>query len=591
MEIIASQKSVTNGQDLPNSPPDRLSSIKTTASQDLNQVLSSNGELKQSNSTSKDSTDQTKMLTNETLQKLICALFQAKKRSLQNINQNSFPQIQQLQQLSQHLTQQTSSSSLHDSSQSNLTPNDSSSPLQSNSQFPQKQSSVLSSPSLDDFPNGSPAPSGRRSPSFTGATTNIKQNQMKQSKTVKKNERNSTAKKYKNKNLTKSKISRQDSRSSHPQKIIFTPSFEYINFADKDTSNSSQELSDQHNSEEINSSLADFNITEAHKRLEIFEDRIIAGKSKYVHPAYSVLLEKEESEKSIAENRSIVLSEEEIILSKQYDQENDDFDSSENQKIPLFWEKRVWDLSDDQMDPDENEALKERITEFTYSSYFGERESMHGRKRIQHPRHHQYHINSRHSSISKEENENLDEDYNGCYDYEYDQNYDEYDSDGPNSNSDFSSTDDSDNVNDDTDEEDRSGSYHYHMSGISGAYSASKRHNHKKFQRTKSSPIPRNLTLYSGDKMATRKKSNKKKANEEITEEIDNSFETFKSIDVFSKKGQAKYRRQLKKSSKGTRANTKVKVPKASASSTIMYISNLYYETDDSCDETDAELF
>lgn len=561
MEIKASQQSLANGQDLPNSPPDRLSSIDTTAAvQDSSQTLSL-----QSSSSSNKSYDQVKTLSNETLQKLtsnpafynaLSSLFQNKNKSLQNSGQNLFPQLQQLQQISQHLSQQAQGKA----SQNLLSEN------QSKSIYSQKSTDVLNPPSSDEFQSGSPAPSGRRSPSFATSTLN---------KTLKKNEK--APKKTKNKNLTKNKnnlITRQDSRFNHPQKIIFTPTFKLIN---NDTTDP-----DQATTETTDPSVADFDIIEAHKRLEIYEDRIIAGKTKYVHPACSVLLEKEETEKSEIEGIPIVYSEEEMLLSQQYEQEGDDYDTFEPQRVPLFWEKRPWDKEDDLMDADESEALRLRITDFNESIFFGDR-GLHGKKRNRRP-HHQRVKNSE-KLILKDEI--IEEEYSD-YELGY-EDYDESDTDDSNSNSDFESTDTS---NDDHDEdEDRSGSYHYHMSGISGNNSAGKKQN-RKLQRTKSSPISRNINLhhFDSDRIPTRKNSSKKRSLEEPIDEVDSSIEIEK-IQPIIKKGQAQYGRQLKKSQKGSRANSRFKIIKTGANSTAMYISNLYFETDDSCDETDGELF
>ena len=188
MEIRASQKSVANGQDLPNSPPDRLSSIKTAAVQNSSTTLSP-----QSSSSLSDSPDQSKTLSNETLQKLtsnpaiytaLCCLFQNK-----NTGQSSFPQLQQLQQISQHLTKQTSSSSLYNSSQTNATKqliSENSTTSHYSNQISPKSSDIFNPSSSDDFQNGSPAPSGRRSPSFATSTPNLSS---KQTKVAKKTEK------------------------------------------------------------------------------------------------------------------------------------------------------------------------------------------------------------------------------------------------------------------------------------------------------------------------------------------------------------------------------------------------------------------
>ncbi|OHT13557.1 hypothetical protein TRFO_03303 [Tritrichomonas foetus] len=86
---------------------------------------------------------------------------------------------------------------------------------------------------------------------------------------------------------------------------------------------------------------------ETHQKLEIYENRIIYGLTKYSHPAYSVQLEQEEEE--------FIPNETEKLKISNYNSQN------VAQKVPIFWEKRSWDTPGDLMSPEENEKLVERI--------------------------------------------------------------------------------------------------------------------------------------------------------------------------------------------------------------------------------------
>lgn len=545
---------------LPNSPPDRISSIETTNVKNVNAILSSQNGINQQSYINTQNLP--KDLSNETLQKIIsnpdfyntlCILFQARKNSLQNVGQHLF-----------HQTQQSSASSMNNKTQKSTATN--------NLLDSRKANDTLIPSSPVDYINGSPAPSGRKSPSIV-TSTSVKNNNVKQNQTIERDQKNSKMKKIKHKNL----LSNTNIRSSnaHAQKIIYTPT--YIQIANNSNEMMSSGSLIIHPLDKISSSshkffqngadssTENFDFIEAHKRLEIFENRIISGKSKYIHPACSVRLEQEETEKAEAENRSIVLTEEEVSLSQQYEYENGDYDELENHKIPLFWEKRSWDRPEDLMDESESETLKTILNDFNESFFLNRNLSNRPRSKNGF----RYHKNIMGNSNADEYSDDA---------------YDEYNSDDSNA---FSS-DDSD--------DDKSGNYHYHISTLHND-SIFKKYNRKKIQRAQSSPLYLNTNIHSRSnddkRMLTLDKLQKEILNTESTGNKSN-FGSDKNSRSSNKKRQTYYGLYQKKSSRArlTMAlSNNFKTQKANTNSTTLRLTNLFYETDDSCDETDGELF
>lgn len=123
-----------------------------------------------------------------------------------------------------------------------------------------------------------------------------------------------------------------------PKKICI-PDWKYAN-----------ENSDNPNNDSIDSSIPNgkFEI-QMHKRLEVYENRIANGLTKYNHPAYSVQLENDESSTD-------------IIPSEIEKQKLENYESDiPQQKIPLFWEPRSWDTEDSHMTEDESHKLQLQI--------------------------------------------------------------------------------------------------------------------------------------------------------------------------------------------------------------------------------------
>lgn len=88
---------------------------------------------------------------------------------------------------------------------------------------------------------------------------------------------------------------------------------------------------------------------EMHKRLEVYETRIVFGLTKFHHPAYSVQLDTEEEQKPVqfTENEQLRLP-------------NYEFKEIRN-KIPLFWQPYPWDKPEHRMTIEESAALQKRI--------------------------------------------------------------------------------------------------------------------------------------------------------------------------------------------------------------------------------------
>ncbi|OHT13433.1 hypothetical protein TRFO_16419 [Tritrichomonas foetus] len=137
----------------------------------------------------------------------------------------------------------------------------------------------------------------------------------------------------KTKKLTKTSKKVKKSKNI-PTNYICTPAFDSLDIIPK--------------SSDISESF-DFDIFSTHRRLEICENRIVNGRSTYLHPGYVIEME----EKELLDN----LTYEEEKLTENY------VDHIYSQKVPLFWEKRSWDQENDAMDSSESEKLNARIRE------------------------------------------------------------------------------------------------------------------------------------------------------------------------------------------------------------------------------------
>lgn len=91
-----------------------------------------------------------------------------------------------------------------------------------------------------------------------------------------------------------------------------------------------------------------YDLIEQHKRLEVFENRIINGLiSKYGHPAYSI--------KAAEEEENLNLNETEMEKADRYEC------METPQKIPNFWPERVWDKPNDIFNKEESDKMKKLI--------------------------------------------------------------------------------------------------------------------------------------------------------------------------------------------------------------------------------------
>lgn len=125
----------------------------------------------------------------------------------------------------------------------------------------------------------------------------------------------------------------------YQQKKICIPDWKYV-----DSKNNSIDTVNINN--ETSSDQFDIKM---HQKLEIYENRIANGQTKYHHPAYSVQLEDDEKSKDLVptEIESQKLANYEEIIPQQ--------------KIPLFWEPRSWDTEESHMTEDDNTKLQLRI--------------------------------------------------------------------------------------------------------------------------------------------------------------------------------------------------------------------------------------
>jgi hypothetical protein len=91
-----------------------------------------------------------------------------------------------------------------------------------------------------------------------------------------------------------------------------------------------------------------FDQIERHRRLEIYENRIIWGlNNEYQHPAQSI--------KAASEGMSFVLSKDESQKAKRYEE------MPCKHVVPKFWEPRVWDKPEDSLDETKSQELQDSI--------------------------------------------------------------------------------------------------------------------------------------------------------------------------------------------------------------------------------------
>lgn len=508
------------------SPSDQQISIQTTPTNDTETSLGS-PTLVSGKSSTISPTNPIKSLSNETLQKLqtdptfyesLYQFFQNNQKAFLNSSTSS---IHQLQHLSQKFTKHTGSDQVFIQNQLQTSSNQNSHVRSPTEFILQESLQVSPQVSSDESSIMSPAPSGLKTSSITpmASIPAILPKKKPHKSSDSKSNKNSHKKLKHKSSFTphRSLSSSSSARSLYQQKIIFTPTFEH----EKKISPSE-------------SITGDFDIVEAHKRLEILEDRIIAGKSKYLHPAYSVQLEQEELEK--ANGAPLELTPEEEILVNAYEKYANQDNQIPKQKIPRFWPKRSYDDPENLMDEIESDSLKTRIITFNESVFAVNSISSHRN-------------NSHHCDNGTGE-------FN-YYDLDDDDSYDDADS-----NDDFRNG--SDIFDNDSDDDDQSGSYHYHLHGS---------------PLTKNKKSPRNLKLQSGEyRMSTRAFKFT-----DFDKDVDDLFEP-SSKKISSKK-------QMKKNNATVNSKqNKARIQKMTNSTSVV-ISNLFFETDDSGDETDAELF
>lgn len=109
-------------------------------------------------------------------------------------------------------------------------------------------------------------------------------------------------------------------------------------------------ISDESEHEKKVKNADDFDFVEEHKKIELFENRIIYGiDGCYYHPA--------QARELALDTVGVVMSKEEYQKSQRYDCQ------TLPEKKPLFWPERVWDTSDSTMTQEENDKLKNAIDE------------------------------------------------------------------------------------------------------------------------------------------------------------------------------------------------------------------------------------
>lgn len=170
---------------------------------------------------------------------------------------------------------------------------------------------------------------------------NTKPKPVKKEKEIKSTKKNSDTSRLK---FTRSKSQPNSSffgRSEYllTQKKIYVPTWEFV----KDSTDNPDTNNEDDSSPEVQIEVR------MHKRLEIYENRIANGLTKYHHPAYSVQLEKDESTN-------------EITPTEIEEQKLNNYESVvPSQKIPRFWEPRSWDTEESYMSEEESRKLQLKI--------------------------------------------------------------------------------------------------------------------------------------------------------------------------------------------------------------------------------------
>lgn len=132
-------------------------------------------------------------------------------------------------------------------------------------------------------------------------------------------------------------------------KRVLTPDWDKVLANEKPKKVEEEQNSSNNEDENENEKLwRTFDQNERHRRLEIYENRIIWGlNNEYQHPAQSI--------KAAADGMLYVLSKEEFEKSNRYEQ------IPCKHVVPKFWEPRVWDKTEDLLDEKKSEELQASI--------------------------------------------------------------------------------------------------------------------------------------------------------------------------------------------------------------------------------------